>query len=94
MTWLSLNWAVLLVLVGVVLFLMRRGGIGFGRDGHASHRGQALVDAPPVDPVSGETVARDSAVVTVYRGRVYYFASRENRDRFEAAQDKHAAQTR
>ena len=75
------------------------GGLG-GHEGHGgSHRGHgepterpATPDAPEaaVDPVSGEAVRTAHAVTTVYEGRIYYFASKENRDRFEAAPREYA----
>lgn len=83
MDWLSENWLSLLLLVGVLLFMMRRGRMGCGHGGHASHGLPPRDEMPPVDPVSGERVAQDSAFVAMHRGRLYRFASRENRDRFE-----------
>lgn len=49
------------------------------------------VAASAVDPVSGETLARSTALTSVYGSKVYYFASRENRERFEAAPAQYAA---
>lgn len=78
------------------------GGMGHGRshgtDGHA-HRQQENTDQPrnpdsrPKDPVNGEVVNPDTAVNAMYQGRVYYFASRENRDTFEASPAQYAART-
>lgn len=75
------------------------GGLG-GHGGHgASHGGHgepperpATSDVPEaaVDPVSAEAVRTAHAVTTVYEGRIYYFASKENRDRFEAAPREYA----
>ena len=87
--------------VAVFVFLQRgrrRGGSDFdGNPGHrhqrdledADRRGvpwprQQLPDSV-VDPVSGATVRTAGAITSVYEGRAYYFASKENRDRFEAA---------
>lgn len=99
MEWLSQNWTYLLVLVGVLLF-MRFGGMGCGfggQRGHAGHRNgtRGDADAPAeatstTDPVSQRPVDPRSAVATLYRGRAYYFESRENRDRFEAAPEQFA----
>lgn len=44
-----------------------------------------------VDPVSGEPLATSSALTSVYGSKVYYFANRENRERFEAAPAQYAA---
>lgn len=97
--WLQQNWINLLVLAGVILFLRLSGmGCGFGgrrvRPQHRPDR-QAGADTPAesattTDPVSRRPVDPTSAVATVYQGRAYYFESRENRDRFEAAPDQYA----
>ena len=99
MEWLQQNWINLLVLVGVIVFLRFSGmGCGFGgRRGRPQHRPdrQGDTDTPvgsasATDPVSRHPVDPISAVATVYQGRAYYFESRENRDRFEAAPDRYA----
>jgi len=99
MEWLSQNWVYLLLLLGVV-FMMARGGMGCGMGSHHArsrhdHGGGADRDGASVrvgttDPVNGHPVDPQTAVATVYRGRDYYFESRENRDRFEAAPEKYA----
>ena len=44
------------------------------------------------DPVSSRAFARGNAPIsTIYRGRAYYFESRENRDAFEAGPEKYIA---
>ena len=43
-----------------------------------------------VDPVSGAAVRTADAITSVYQGRAYYFASKEDRDRFEAAPQDYA----
>lgn len=75
---------------------MGHGGFGsMGHGGHGSHghgrdrdrlpdRASETVGAS-IDPVSGAAVRTDGALTSVYKGRVFYFASKENRDRFEAA---------
>ncbi|WP_157979346.1 YHS domain-containing protein [Rhodoferax ferrireducens] len=99
MEWLQQNWINLLVLVGVILFLRFSGmGCGFGsrriRPQHSLDRqpdsDTAVESASTTDPVSRRPVDPTSAVATVYQGRAYYFESRENRDRFEAAPDQYA----
>lgn len=98
MEWLIQNWGSLLLLAVVLIFLSRRGGMGCGIGGHATRESsrpsddvKSSADSPPIDPVSGESVSRDTALTSAYRGRIYYFSSRENRDTFEAAPDKFAA---
>lgn len=98
MEWLIQNWASLLLLAVVLIFLSRRGGIGCGIGGRAARESsppsrdeKSSTNSPPFDPVSGESVSRDTAPASAYHGRIYYFASRENRDTFEAAPDKFAA---
>jgi len=96
MEWLTQNWTWLVLLFGFVL-LMSRGGMGCGIGHSPAHRdadrdrGQ---DTPPTsikDPMSGETIAPASAVTSDHGGRIYYFASRENRDRFEAQTERYAS---
>lgn len=75
------------------------GGLG-GHEGHGgSHGGHdepperpATPDAPEaaVDPVGGEAVRTAQALTSVHQGKIYYFASKENRDRFEAAPHEYA----
>jgi YHS domain-containing protein len=76
---------------------------GMGHGGHASHgaahgdhggqpdtRSAASAPEAAVDPVSGEAVRTAQALTSVYQGKIYYFASKENRDRFEAAPQEYA----
>lgn len=100
MGWITENW-IWLALGIVVLFLMRRGGLGHFAGDHAGYGsgGQGLQPdrgAPPtapastIDSVSGKPVRADKALTTLYRGAIYYFASSKNRDRFEAAPQEYA----
>lgn len=71
---------------------------GFGGSGHGHHGGHGhaghdrdqsnrSASTPPeaaIDPVSGAAIPTAGAITSVYQGRAYYFASKENRDRFEA----------
>ena len=75
------------------------GGHGGGFGGHGDHGGHderpqsppaANVPEAAIDPVSGEAVRTAQALTSVYQGKIYYFASKENRDRFEAAPQEHA----
>ncbi len=76
------------------------GGLG-GHHRHGAHRGgrddrrsptQVGTPGEAVDPIGGETVRTSQALTSVYRGRIHYFASRQNRHRFEAAPDEFAQQ--
>ncbi|MBY0243602.1 MAG: YHS domain-containing protein [Burkholderiaceae bacterium] len=93
MQWLTQNWIWIVFAIGVFL-LMRRGGMGHGRshgnDGPAQHHEDSS-DSQSKDPVSGERVNPETAVNVMYQGRVYYFASRENREKFEASPAQYAA---
>ena len=99
MQWLSQNWIWIVLAIGIFL-LMRRGGMGHGHshgnDGHAhqdqeSNGPHADPDTRPKDPVNGEIVNPETALNSMYQGRVYYFASRENRDTFEASPAQYAS---
>lgn len=103
MQWLSQNWIWIILVIGVIL-LMRRGGMGrgmghghsHGNDGHArqdreSNSPRTDPDTRPKDPVNGEIVNPETALNSMYQGRVYYFASRENRDTFEASPAQYAS---
>jgi YHS domain-containing protein len=99
MNWLSQNWIWLVFGIGI-LFMMRRGGMGCGmghvRSGQGESTGGHEHAEPPAtttDPVSNQAVDPATAVTSVYRGRIYRFASRENRDRFEAEPERYAAGT-
>lgn len=91
MEWLSQNWIWIMFAVGIFL-LMRRGGMGHGGHSHHSRADQMSdPDKRPKDPVSGERVDPEGAVNTTYQGRLYHFASRENRDKFEASPAQYAS---
>jgi YHS domain-containing protein len=99
MQWLSQNWIWIVLVIGVFL-LMRRGGMGrghsHGHGGRSQHQQQSDErhvdpDSRPKDPVSGAIVNPETALNTMYQGSVYYFASRENRDAFEASPAQYAS---
>ncbi|TAH44652.1 MAG: YHS domain-containing protein [Betaproteobacteria bacterium] len=105
MEWLTQNWIWIVFALGMFV-LMRRGGMGCGAGGHRSHRhghdhdegsrssSRADEVSPPasvIDAVSGQPVEPTRAVTCVYKDRTYYFATRENRDRFEAEPERFAA---
>jgi YHS domain-containing protein len=68
------------------------GGRHFGAMGAAGGAGPRLgpstsvgASRAAVDPVDGGAVRTTSAFTCLYAGRIYYFSSCENRERFEAA---------
>ena len=92
MQWLAQNWIWILLIVGF-FFMMRRGGCGMGggMKSHEHHGGdmQHGTDenkpaATTIDPVNKATLDTAVALTSVYRGKIYYFASAENRAIFEA----------
>ena len=80
------------------------GGVlgGMGHEGHAGGGGHVGPGEQPdgsttsnapeaaVDPVGGEAVRTAAALTCLYQEKIYYFASKENRDRFEAAPQEFA----
>ena len=81
-----------------------RGGLGRGGHGHGGHgrgghghgnRDEATSPPPRVpeaaiDPVEGMPVRTADAPTSVYQGRIYYFASEDSRDRFDASPQDYA----
>lgn len=98
MAWLGQNWVYILLVIGVI-FMMRRGGMGCGSSAGRHHHSENSESAPQpksesnIDPVSGQTVDPQTAVTSAYQDRIYYFASRENRDRFEASPEQFAVKS-
>jgi len=102
MDWLSQNWLWVVIGIGVAYYMFRGnlggqmgrgGGSGSGDSGNASYAdSRAAASAPEaaVDPVSGEAVRTAQAVTSLYQDKIYYFASKENRDRFETAPQDYA----
>ncbi|MFG1244431.1 hypothetical protein V5F34_24555 [Xanthobacter autotrophicus] len=97
MDWIFQNWIWIALAIGAFYFMTRMGGRGMGRSARHSH-GTAQdgpssdVGAGPrsvLDPVSRQSVSGSSSISSVYRDRAYYFASRENREAFEAAPEKY-----
>jgi len=76
-------------------------GGALGHMGHSAEAGgghHAQTQAPAlsapeavIDPVGGEPVRTSGALTSVYQGMIYYFASKENRDRFEASPQEYAS---
>ena len=73
------------------------GSLGHGHGGHHGHgrrRDDERSDAPApegaIDPVSGNPVRTADALTSVFEDRTYYFESKENRERFEAAPQEYA----
>lgn len=79
---------------GGVLGGMSHGGHG----GHGEHDDTAAPSSNPpagvpdaaIDPVSGEALSTARALTSVFQGKIYFFASKESRDRFEAAPQDYA----
>lgn len=98
MTWLGQNWIYILLVIGV-LFMMRRCGMSCGSGVGKHHHGgdgegvSQPESASNIDPISGQAVDPQTAVTSAYQGRIYYFASRENRDRFEASPEQFAVKS-
>ncbi len=64
---------------------------GESRNGnYADSRTTASAPEAAVDAVSGEAVRTAQAVTSLYQDKIYYFASKENRDRFETAPQDYA----
>lgn len=105
MNWLAQNWIWLAVAIGVIWVLMRtdraHGHAGAGLlarlDGDHSHAGHSPAPQPwtapeaAIDAVTGEAVGVAQALSTVYQEKIYYFASKESRERFEAAPQEYAS---
>ena len=54
---------------------------------------QSQSAGPPgvaIDPVTRQDVSTAAALISVYQGRIYYFASAESRQRFEASPAQYA----
>lgn len=94
MDWLSQNWSSLLLFAVVLAFLARRGGLGCGMGAGGPRRGAdpgtERKEAAPVDPVSGQAVSPETALTSAYRGCIYYFGTKENRETFEADPERYA----
>lgn len=95
-----MNELVYFMLWAGIIFLMMRFGCGAHVMGHGHGKtkhgkgppeGQSTESlrwTPPVDdvdPVCSKTVSTETAKPSVYDGHVYYFCSRDCRERFEAA---------
>lgn len=101
MAWLAQNWIWIALGVGALFFMTRMGGCGMGRSTGSRDDERAQENVPPAtgnrpgtlfDPVSGHAFAASNAPIsTIYRGRAYYFESRENRDAFEKEPEKYLA---
>lgn len=104
MGWLAQNW-VWVVLGAAIAWFFFRGGLSGalrspgGHGSHGGHGGQpedralsspASAPEAAIDPVGGEAVRTAQALTSVYQGMIYYFASKENRDRFEGAPQEYA----
>ena len=103
MEWLGQNWIWIALAVGAFFFMRRMGGCDMGHaTGHRHSAIQGQDDGHPhqshdspatsFDPVSQRAVTAGGTVISsLYRGRAFYFESRENRDLFESDPDKYLA---
>ncbi len=83
-------WAGLIFLMmrfGCGAHVMGHGHGGARKEGPSQQTGEIRWVPPEtdIDPVCGMTVKTDKAKPSVHDGMVYYFCSRECRERFEAA---------
>lgn len=74
--------------------IMGHGNPGTSRDRPSSSTTDVRWTAPETDtdPVCGISVQTRNAKSAVHNGHVYYFCSRECRERFEAAPDSYLAE--
>ena len=101
-----MNELVYFMLWAGIIFLMMRFGCGAHMMGHKHGKPthdektaerqdtEHLRWTPPaddVDPVCGKTVSTETAKPSVHDGHVYYFYSRDCRERFEAAPEQYLA---
>ena len=54
--------------------------------------GASAMSAPQraIDPVTRQDVSPDKALTSIYQGRIYYFESADNRQRFETSPQQYA----
>lgn len=99
-----MNALIYFLIWAVFIFFMMRLGCGAHVMGHGHRRTEhgdgdggrrtspgGLLWVPPptdVDPVCRKTVDTDTAKSSVHDGSVYYFCSRDCREKFEAAPDQ------
>lgn len=101
MATISQSWIWLLISIVGFFLLTRMGGCGVARSSNHDHRGReypANGHEPDLhvvsDPVNHHTLANATGQIsTVYRGRAFYFESRENRDVFEQDPEKYIGAT-
>ncbi len=67
------------------------GGHSAGSDSGSNDRGAGATNL--FDPVSQHMLPAGPAITSVYRGRVYYFEDRTNRDSFESDPEKYLGAT-
>lgn len=80
--------------LGGILGDMGHGGHGGHDEGSSDEVGPgnraANLPEAAIDPVAGEPVSTARALTSVYQDKIYFFTSKENRDRFEAAPQAYA----
>lgn len=93
MIWLAQNWIWIVFAAGILLLMgrRRRGGHAGNYDHfHSGGEQGANWESRPIDPVSGELVDSTSAPNSTYQGRLYFFSSKENREKFESSPAQYA----
>ena len=75
---------------GVGGLLGSAGGRSGAYEEQSGSAGPANAPAAAIDAVSGEAVRTAQALSSVYQEKIYYFASKDNRERFEAAPQDYA----
>lgn len=94
MAWISQNWYWIAFAVGIFLWMRSRRGSRLTAGHHHAEDNAGPMAGTVIglkDPVSGEPVNPDSAPNSTYAGRLYYFASRENLEKFETSPAQYAA---
>lgn len=90
MQWLNDNWLVALLVLGALVFLLRRAGVGRSFAAPRPHPpASPEVDGSSTDPVSGEPASSDDTLTAQHGGRVYRFASRETLERFQSDPERY-----
>lgn len=75
---------------GVVANMQHGALMGGAEQSDSNSNATPAVPQASVDPVSGEAVLTTKALTSMYQDRIYYFASKETREQFEAAPKEYA----
>lgn len=94
MAWISQNWYWIAFAVGIFLWMRFRRGQNPAAGRHPADSPTTPMSATVIglrDPVSGDPVNPDTALNSTYAGRLYYFVSKENREKFETSPAQYTA---